>query len=123
MRFSDNAVVGMNQDVPDVRHGAPRYLGVGYTKRIIEPARGFADDFQVAANCIMDHRNARPRRFDAARLIENPPAALANVDQVQARVLRRHGVRVLSLRRGLGRGCKDESSGFRPRRFRSLADP
>src|SRR5450432_4303589 len=87
---------------------------------IIEPARGLADDFKVAANCVMNHRNARPRRFDAAGVIENPLAALANVDQVQTRVFRGHEVRSLPLRREPGRECRDESSGFRPRRPRSL---
>ena len=84
--LSGNAVVGMDQNVPDVRHGTPWDLGVGDAKRIIEPACRFANDFQVAADCVMDHWNARPRRFDTAHVIENPLATLANVDQVQARV-------------------------------------
>ena len=54
---------------------------MGHAKRIIEPARGLADDFQVAADCVMDHRNARPRRLDTSGVIENPLAALTNVDK------------------------------------------
>src|ERR1039458_2643128 len=49
------------------RHG----ISAGHAKRIIEPARGLADDFQVAADCVMDHRNARPRRLDTSGVIEN----------------------------------------------------
>jgi hypothetical protein len=77
----------MDQDIPHIRHGAPGDFGVGQAIRIIEPARGLADDFQIAADCVLHHRNARPRRFDTAGVIENPLAALANMDQVQARVL------------------------------------
>lgn len=50
--LAGNAIIGVDEDVPNVRHGAPRDLRVGQAKRVIESARCLADDLQVAANRI-----------------------------------------------------------------------
>src|ERR1035441_5227040 len=118
--LAGHAIIGVDEDVPDVRHGAPRDLCVGQAKRVIAPASCLADDFQVAADRVVDHRHARPRGFDTPCVVENPLATLANMHQVQARVLSGHDVRVLSLPRGPGRECRDGASGSRPRRSRYL---
>ena len=110
-----------NQNIPDVRHVAPRDSWVSRPKRIIEAATRLADDVQIAANCIIDHRDGRPRRFATSGKVEDLLVAIADMDQIETGVLRGHIVRGSRLRQERDRVYRDGLNDSPPRRLRSPA--
>src|ERR1035441_521991 len=89
-QFRPEVLVGVFDNIPSTDDARPWNLRVRPLKRVIQFAGGFADDCDVAADSVHDQRRGSPVAATGDRVLRDTATGVADVHDINERVLGWH---------------------------------